>query len=190
MRLVDAPAAHVGIVEQSRARFCKLTPKHRHHATRREMTVERIVHGTRDRHADVRLEIRGGSGSEHVGGHTKLPGIVGDPGLLLEAMLGVAERQQSVLGQLELVAPAGDPLLIAIAAREMEIAQHGRGGCDARRGRGTIELPAPIEQFAAETRLHVKWTLRIPHPAQPKLHDARARERDEVAWHDHPGVRE
>ena len=82
------------------------------------------------------------------------------------------------------------PLPIAVAAREVQVAQHRRRAVDVRLRCRAMELPGPAQQIGAQARLDVERALGIPHPPQPELHHAGTGQGNEVARHDHAGVDE
>ncbi len=186
--VLASPRVHVRAVEHAHAAAREIVAQRAHQALRREMAIEREVHGAHDRHPHPGLQFRNVGGLQHLRGQAEAMRVLGGARFLLEAVLRVAQHQQALAHELEGVAPRRGPFLEAGATGEMQVPQHGRGTLHALGRRGAVQLPSPAEQVGGKTRLDVERAFRIPHPLEPELHDPGCGERNEVTRHHHARV--
>ena len=189
-RPVARGADDLGIPQELHPHRIALPFQSRHEAVRRQVAVLRKIDRARDVHRHRRIEPRRLLGVQHLGGHAEIPGLLGHRAFIVEGVLFLAEHQQALLHEAEVVRRKRGQLLIGRAAGEAEIADERRAPLDMRPGRGLPELEAPAQQVEVEARLDVEGRFRVPHPLQAERHHAGRGQRDEVARHDHARVAE
>src|SRR5262249_23357573 len=177
-------------MSQLDAETLRFPPESRHQPVRHEMPVEREIHASGNRHADVRLARSDFGRREDFRGHAERFRLLGDARFVFHPLPGPAQHQEPLFDEPEGVVPLRGPLLVNRAPREMQIAQHWCRPLRSPRGRGARHLPGPVEEIAAQSRFYMEGTLGVPHPAQALRDDPGTRERHEMAWHRHAGIGE
>jgi hypothetical protein len=108
-----------------------------HEQARIEMTVERIEHGSRDVHANTRIDIRRARRRKNLHWQVELPSLACMPRLFLETCARTTQHEQTTLGQAERVVATICQLLVQLAAGEQ-----WRSTRPARSARSRLAAPA------------------------------------------------
>ena len=146
------------------------------------MRIEGKINGPGDVEPRARLEFGRLEGVEHPGLDPEFIGQARESaGLVVEALLRLAQVEQAFLSQLEGMAGDVIKFLKQPAAPEAEVAQDGGGAPDPVAAGGPPEQPAPAHEVAVEPRLDVERAARVRHPLEPLPDHARGRERDDMA---------
>jgi len=154
------------------------------------MRVQGIEDAPQNVERHVGLEALNLISVQHLGRHPELPRPDRERPLLRKSPLRAQENQQPLAPQPEGILRAPGQLLEERPAREVQVAEERAGPARARGARGAPEVKPPGEETGIEARVHVERALRISHPPQRLLDDARRREREEMARRDESRVPE
>src|SRR5207253_8143633 len=100
--------------------------------------------------------------------------------LVLQTVLSVADHDDAIFLEDEVVAPFASELDETGTACEIELENERRRLQYVLDGRRSIKFPGPFDEPSIQARLHVERALGIPHPLQRQANRTRSSQRHEM----------